>query len=89
MFGEKKRFALDLMRAHYRPDRARVLDVGSGTGVITDEIRKLGYDLVALDVSAEAIRQLSNREIEGMWGTLRSSCASARHSSTSFSGRHS
>jgi len=39
----------------------RVLDVGAGTGLLTEVVRELGHEVVAVDPSAEMLAELSGR----------------------------
>lgn len=38
---------------HYVPKQKAIMDIGSGTGILTRELAKRGYKLTAVDISAE------------------------------------
>jgi len=74
VMAEKKRFALDLIDK-YCPIKKRndslmsqpkILDIGCGTGKITQLIKNKGYKVVGADVSAVAINKLKEKGIEGI-----------------------
>jgi ubiquinone/menaquinone biosynthesis C-methylase UbiE len=52
-YQARRRLALDMLGA----GRGRVLDIGSGPGVLTTELRRNGYHVYALDVSLEMLRE--------------------------------
>jgi len=70
VLAEKKLFALDLLR-QLRPSPAedgrpvRVLDLGCGTGRITQFLVEAGYDVTGADISTTAIARLKERGIDG------------------------
>jgi SAM-dependent methyltransferase len=48
------------------PRPARMLDVGSGRGDVAVELHSLGFDVVALDVSEEAVLVARSRNLEAV-----------------------
>lgn len=52
-YQTRRRLALEMLGA----GRGRVLDIGSGPGVLTSELRLRGYGVYALDVSLEMLRE--------------------------------
>ncbi|HHJ19388.1 MAG TPA: class I SAM-dependent methyltransferase [Gammaproteobacteria bacterium] len=70
VMAEKKLYALDLLRQRMPPSDTKeqsplVLDLGCGSGVITDLLDKAGYRVVGADISAIAIETLRRRKIDG------------------------
>jgi 2-polyprenyl-3-methyl-5-hydroxy-6-metoxy-1,4-benzoquinol methylase len=64
-----RRFAERLQRAHPRP--GRLLDVGVGQGAFLNEAKRLGWEVLGLDVSRWAARHVRDRfGIEVLTGTL-------------------
>jgi SAM-dependent methyltransferase len=49
------------VRKHFRPGD-RLLDVGTGTGFISSELRRLGYKSVGVDSSMEALTRAKKRQ---------------------------
>jgi 2-polyprenyl-3-methyl-5-hydroxy-6-metoxy-1,4-benzoquinol methylase len=45
----------------------KVLDLGCGSGLITKEIQKLGYQVKGLDFSQEALKKAVNNGIDAKW----------------------
>jgi len=52
--GEQPRFVLDLV-ARLGIDRATIVDIGCGTGLITRDLARRGHDVIGVDPSAEMI----------------------------------
>lgn len=48
------------------PRPARILDVGSGRGDVAVELKSLGFDVVALDLSEEAVLVARSRGVEAV-----------------------
>lgn len=67
---ETTRSAMELMEPLLGPG-ARVLDVGSGSGILAILARRRGASVVALEIDPEAIGNLvKNRELNGLAGQL-------------------
>jgi ubiquinone/menaquinone biosynthesis C-methylase UbiE len=52
-YQARRRLALEMLGAGH----GRVLDIGSGPGVLTTELRRNGYHVYSLDVSIEMLRE--------------------------------
>jgi ubiquinone/menaquinone biosynthesis C-methylase UbiE len=57
-YQTRRRLALEMLGAGH----GRLLDIGSGPGVLTTELRLRGYRVYALDVSIEMLREIRCRQ---------------------------
>ncbi len=46
-------------------EKSKVLDIGCGSGIMSEKISSLGHDVEGVDVSKEAIEKLKERGING------------------------
>jgi ubiquinone/menaquinone biosynthesis C-methylase UbiE len=60
-YQARRRLALEMLGA----GRGRVLDIGSGPGVLTTDLRRKGYHVYALDVSIEMLRECRGGQKRG------------------------
>lgn len=58
-YQTRRRLALEMLGAGH----GRLLDIGSGPGVLTTDLRLQGYRVYALDVSIEMLRETRGRQI--------------------------
>jgi len=86
--ADRKRIVLELVRRHARGNKIKILDLGCGTGILTQSLLKEGHSVASLDCSSQMLDKLEESlrksKCENFLGTYLRNVSDTSFSNESF-----